>query len=34
MNVSKELIEIAKRIDFILHKREEIVKKSDEIKQK
>ena len=34
MNISKELIEIAKRIDFILHKREEIVKKSDEIKQK
>lgn len=30
----KEFIEIAKEIDYIIHKREEVVKRSEEIKQK
>lgn len=32
-NIMKEMIEITKRIDYILHRREEIVKRSEEIKQ-
>lgn len=30
----KELNDIVKRIDYIIHKREEIVRRSEEIKQK
>lgn len=33
-NIMKEIIEITKRINYILHKREEVVKRSEEIKQK